>query len=231
MTMRTAVLASGGGSNLGALLAHLDTHAGACACEIVLVSSERAGAGALARAAERSIPTMHLVDPRDGDRMDAILREHRVELIVLAGYLKLVPPAVTRRFRGRMMNVHPTLLPAFGGAGMYGIRAHQAVIDAGVSLSGATVHFVDEVYDRGAIIAQWPVPVIPGDSAQALAARVLRIEHLLYPRAIEAVAAERIRLDDEGRVHRPIPDASTAFSVAPTSDASLGRSIDALFGA
>jgi folate-dependent phosphoribosylglycinamide formyltransferase PurN len=99
-----------------------------------------------------------------------------------------------------MLNVHPALLPAFGGAGMYGARVHAAVLAAGARVSGPTVHFVDEAYDRGAIAAQWPVPVFAHDTADALAARVLRAEHALLPRAVAAVAAGRIALGDDGRV-------------------------------
>src|SRR6185436_1036035 len=97
-------------------------------------------------------------------------------------------------FTGRIVNVHPALLPAFGGPGMYGQRVHQAVIESGARVSGVTAHFVDEVYDSGPIIAQWPVPVFPSDDATSLAARVLRVEHLVYPRVVDAVAAGRTTL-------------------------------------
>jgi len=107
---------------------------------------------------------------------------------VLAGYLKLVPAAAVARFRWRMINIHPALLPAFGGPGMYGPRVHEAVLASGAALSGATVHYVDEQYDRGPIIAQWPVPVRPDDTAAALAARVLAAEHQLLPRVVRALA-------------------------------------------
>ena len=96
--------------------------------------------------------------------MLSLLAEHQIDLVVLAGYLSTFPSAVTRRYRGRILNVHPALLPAFGGSGMYGMRVHQAVLDAGVRMTGATVHFVDEAYDHGPIIAQWPVPVLAGDT-------------------------------------------------------------------
>jgi folate-dependent phosphoribosylglycinamide formyltransferase PurN len=99
-----------------------------------------------------------------------------------------------------MINVHPALLPAFGGAGMYGARVHHAVIEAGVRVSGVTVHFVDETYDRGPIIAQWPVPVAPDDTPDGLAARVLAVEHLLYPRVVDAVASGRVVLGADNRV-------------------------------
>src|SRR5690606_34460471 len=121
------------------------------------------------------------------ERMLAVLEEHRIQLIVLAGYLKLVPPDVVARYRGRMLNIHPALLPAFGGPGMYGLRVHQAVIASGARVSGATVHLVDDRYDEGRIVAQWPVPVAVGDTAEELAARVLRVEHMLLPAAVEAL--------------------------------------------
>ena len=200
MNSRIAVLASGGGSNLGAILSHLDSLGERRRGEVALVASNRADAGALERARARGIPAEVLSAPGDGAALDALLREHGIDLVVLAGYLKLVPSAVTRRFRGRMLNVHPALLPAFGGPRMYGHRVHQAVLDAGARVSGPTVHFVDEEYDRGPIVAQWPVPVFDEDDADALAARVLRVEHLLYPRVVQAVAADQIALDDDGRV-------------------------------
>jgi folate-dependent phosphoribosylglycinamide formyltransferase PurN len=112
-----------------------------------------------------------------------------VDLVVLAGYLKLVPSDVIARFRGRIINVHPALLPAFGGKGMYGRGVHEAVLASGARESGATVHLVDEVYDRGAILGQARVPVLPGDDPERLAARVLQVEHRLLPAAVLAAAA------------------------------------------
>jgi folate-dependent phosphoribosylglycinamide formyltransferase PurN len=112
-----------------------------------------------------------------------------VDLLVLAGYLKLVPAAVIARYRDHVLNVHPALLPAFGGRGMYGHRVHEAVLASGARESGATVHLVDEVYDRGAILAQARVPVLPDDTPDRLAARVLAVEHRLLPAAVLAAAA------------------------------------------
>jgi folate-dependent phosphoribosylglycinamide formyltransferase PurN len=112
-----------------------------------------------------------------------------VDLVVLAGYLKLVPSGVIARFRGRIINVHPALLPSFGGKGMYGRRVHEAVLASGASESGATVHLVDEAYDRGAILVQARVPVLPDDDPERLAARVLQLEHRLLPAAVLAAAA------------------------------------------
>ncbi len=125
------------------------------------------------------------------------------------------------------MNVHPALLPSFGGRGMYGSRVHAAVIAAGARVSGATVHFVDERYDQGAIIAQWPVPVLAGDTPKVLAARVLRVEHALYPPAVLAVAQARIALDANGRathMHLPRLD-DAAFVLDALDDAALRDAI------
>ena len=222
--VRVAVLASGGGSNLEAILAHLDALGPQRAAEVVLVASDRIGAGALEKARARSVEAVHVVASADGPAVDALLREHDIALIALAGYVKLVPAEVTRRFRGRMVNVHPGLLPAFGGHGLYGLRVHRAVLEAGAAISGATIHFVDEVYDRGPIIAQWPIPVAPDDTAESLANRVLAVEHALYPRVLDAVAAGRIRLGDDNRVHRPGPSVTPGFVLDGAT--SLGHSID-----
>jgi folate-dependent phosphoribosylglycinamide formyltransferase PurN len=154
-----------------------------------------------------------------------------VELVVLAGYLSLVPAEVTERYAGRMLNVHPALLPSFGGHGLYGARVHRAVLAAGARVSGATVHFVDAHYDRGPIVAQWPVPVLADDTPESLAARVLRVEHLLFPRVVDAVARGAIGLDAGGRVRglcdRAVPDA-LAFSLGTTDDTTIADAIDAL---
>jgi folate-dependent phosphoribosylglycinamide formyltransferase PurN len=156
------------------------------------------------------------------------LREHAIDLIVLAGYVRLVPTEVVRSYHGRIVNVHPALLPAFGGQGMYGMHVHRAVLASGARVSGATVHFVDEHYDQGPIIAQWPVPVFGDDTEHSLAARVLHVEHLLFPRAVEALAAGRVQLDADGRVRgildTTVPEAAYALLLQP-EDAMLGHDI------
>jgi formyltetrahydrofolate-dependent phosphoribosylglycinamide formyltransferase len=200
MTARVAVLASGGGTNLQAILDYLDAHHDAQAMSVALVASDRAAAGALERARRHGVPAMALDATQRGDPLAAILESHAIDYIALAGYLRFIPTAVTRRWRGRIVNVHPSLLPSFGGAGMYGLRVHEAVIDAGVRVTGVTVHFVDEEYDRGPIIAQSPVPVLPGDTPEVLAQRVLSVEHALYPVALDAVARGRVTLGADGRV-------------------------------
>jgi phosphoribosylglycinamide formyltransferase 1 len=191
VSARIAVFASGGGSNLQALL---DSSVLAAAGQVVLVASDRADAGALRRVADRGLTSAHLeARGRAAAAVAAetieLLRYHRVDFIALAGYLRLVPAEVIREWEGRIVNIHPALLPAFGGHGMYGMNVHRAVIAAGCRVSGATVHFVNEKYDEGRIIAQWPVPVLSRDTPESLAARVLAVEHMLYPAAIAAVLA------------------------------------------
>jgi phosphoribosylglycinamide formyltransferase-1 len=186
MTMRVAVAVSGGGSNLEALLQALGP---AAAARVVVVLSNRAEAGALARAAADGVPGVVLRAPSDSAEWLDHLARFEVDLLVLAGYLKLVPAGVIERYRGRIVNVHPALLPAFGGPGMYGRRVHEAVLASGASESGATVHLVDEEYDRGAVLAQTRVPVLPGDTPETLAARVLEAEHRLLPAVVLAAAA------------------------------------------
>lgn len=195
---RLAVLASGGGSNLQAILDHFAALGPAAPGAVVLVVSDRAAAGALERARRAGIPTAHL-PAREGDRLLGLLQDAGVTHVALAGYLRLIPPEVVAAFRGRLVNIHPALLPAFGGPGMYGHHVHDAVVRAGATTSGATVHFVDERYDEGAVIAQWAVPVHAGDLPDAVAARVLAVEHRLYPRCVEALCAGTLRLQD-GRV-------------------------------
>jgi formyltetrahydrofolate-dependent phosphoribosylglycinamide formyltransferase len=195
---RIAVLASGGGSNLQALLDHLAALGDRRAADLVLVASDRGDAFALERARRAGVRVETLASTRhpEGASLDALLDPGAIDLVVLAGYLRLIPAAVTRRYVGRMLNVHPAPLPSFGGPGMYGARAHRAVLAANAPMSGATVHFVDEVYDHGAVIAHWPVPVLGTDDEHTLAARVLRAEHLLYPRVVQGVAAGAIKLGD-----------------------------------
>lgn len=198
MTARIAVLASGGGSNLQALLDYSATLGRSRAGAIALVISNRRDAGALVRARAAGIGTC-VLDSGSPD-LASVLALHDIDLVVLAGYLQFVPVPVTRRYAGCIINVHPALLPQFGGPGMYGANVHRAVLAAHATVSGATVHFVDEVYDHGAIIAQWRVPVRPADDEHTLGARVLRVEHLLYPRVVQAVAAGEVRLTADGRV-------------------------------
>jgi formyltetrahydrofolate-dependent phosphoribosylglycinamide formyltransferase len=185
--MRVAVLASGSGSNLQALLDSLRSPEGA---RVILVVSDKSSAGALDRARAAGVRTHVLSDPSDAAAMLGVLREAETDLVVLAGYLKLVPAEVVRAFRDMMINLHPALLPSFGGKGMYGSRVHQAVLDSGATVTGVTVHIVSEEYDKGPIVAQWPVPVAAGDTPESLAARIHPVEHRLLPAVVEAAARE-----------------------------------------
>lgn len=192
MLMRVAVAVSGRGSNLQALL---DRLTGDAPARVVLVLSNRADAGAIERARVAGVPTAVLQNPADGEEWLAHLRAAAIDLLVLAGYLKLVPRAVVTGYAGRIINIHPALLPDFGGPGMYGSRVHAAVLASGAQESGATVHLVDEEYDRGEILGQARVPVRPADTPDILAARVLEAEHRLLPAAVVAAA----------RAGRPVP--------------------------
>jgi formyltetrahydrofolate-dependent phosphoribosylglycinamide formyltransferase len=212
---RIAVLASGGGSNLQAIMEYFDALGDARPAAVVLAASDRADAGALERARRRGVATAVLAHPAGAAALLSLLADHRVDVVALAGYLRLVPPEVVRRYRGRMVNIHPALLPKFGGAGMYGQRVHEAVLAAGESVSGATVHFVDEAFDRGPIIAQSRVPVLSGDTADSLAARVLVTEHTLYPRVLHALTSGLLGLGDDGRVALSDPVAFRALVAGP----------------
>jgi len=183
--MRVAVLASGSGSNLQALL---DACVPPARAAVVLVVSNRADAGAVTRAVDASVATHHLVNPDDDRELLAALDAARVDLVVLAGYVKLVPPTVVEAYSGRMINIHPALLPAFGGHGMYGLAVHRAVLDSGATVTGPTVHLVTADYDRGPILAQWPVPVHADDTPESLRDRVLKVEHRLLPAVVLAAA-------------------------------------------
>ncbi len=188
MPSRLAVLASGRGSNLQAIIDHFDNLSRERIAKVVLVASNRADSPALIRAATASIDIASFDAGDDGSELLELLRKFRIDLVVLAGYLKRIPTTVIHEYAGRIINIHPALLPAFGGEGMYGARVHEAVISSGAKESGVTVHLVDDEYDRGPIVAQWRVPVEESDTADSLATRVLSVEHVVYPRAVEMVA-------------------------------------------
>ena len=188
MPSRLAVLASGRGSNLQAIIEHFDSLARERVAKVVLVASNRADSPALIRAAAASIDIAHFNSADDGSELLALLRKFRIDLVVLAGYLKRIQSKVIREYAGRIINIHPALLPAFGGEGMYGARVHEAVIASGARETGVTVHLVDDEYDRGPIVAQWRVPVNQSDTAESLATRVLNVEHVVYCRAVEMLA-------------------------------------------
>jgi phosphoribosylglycinamide formyltransferase-1 len=196
--LRIGLLASHGGSNLGAIVAAC--HEGRIGAEPVVVIGNNSDAFALERARRAGIPVYHLSsrthpDPAvlDAAIADALTR-YGVDLVALAGYMKRLGPRVLDRWRGRIINVHPSLLPEFGGQGMYGARVHEAVLAAGVPVTGVTIHLVTEEYDQGPALAQRQVPVLPGDTADSLAARVLPEEHALYVETLGRIARGEIVL-------------------------------------
>lgn len=199
---RVAVLASGSGTNFQALLDRFGG-AGDGEARVVLLVASREGIGAIDRAERADVAWRALGPggrPEDVEARELLrfLEGSDAELVVLAGYLRKVPVSVVRAYRGRMINIHPALLPSFGGQGMYGHRVHEAVLASGARVTGPTVHFVDEEYDRGRIIAQWPVPVLEGDDAERLAERVLAVEHRILPAVVAALARGRVRLAGDG---------------------------------
>jgi phosphoribosylglycinamide formyltransferase 1 len=183
-----SVFASGGGSNLQSIIDQIEQ--GHLAAKIAFVLSNNSGAKALDRARRHGIPAVHLSVknyPSPEEYADALLRlhrEHQVELVLLAGYMKLLPVSFVREYSGRILNIHPSLLPKYGGQGMYGIHVHEAVLRAGEKESGASVHLVTEAYDEGPVLLQERVPVLPGDTPELLAKRVLEVEHRIYPEAV-----------------------------------------------
>ncbi len=188
MPVNIAVLASGDGTNLQAII-DFNSRLGTAARGVVtLVASNKESAGALSRARSAGIIADVFDAKDDGTSLLSLLTKHSIGLVVLAGYLKHLPPRVTAAYRARIMNIHPGLLPEFGGPGMYGSRVHSAVLAAGATTSGVSVHFVDDLFDHGPLIAQWRVPVLDGDDPTSLAERVLKVEHLVYPRIVEMVA-------------------------------------------
>ncbi len=186
---RIAIFCSGSGSNFKALFHAIRNKN--LPTEIVLCLSNRAQCGAMEFAQQNGIATVHITE-KQFDSFDKFasamvgrMKEHQVDIILLAGYMRKVPDAIVAAFPERMLNIHPALLPKFGGDGMYGIHVHTAVLEAGETETGATVHFVNEEYDKGAILLQRTVPVLPNDTPETLAARVLECEHALYPDALE----------------------------------------------
>jgi len=190
------VLASGRGSNLQAILDAIE--AGRCPARVAVVVSDRATARALDRARRAGIDAVHIDPQAHVDRAAhdqavlAVLTKHAVELVCLAGYMRLLTPAFVAAYRGRILNVHPALLPAFPG-----LHAQRQALEHGVKVAGATVHFVDEGVDSGPIVLQAAVPVREEDTEETLAARILAEEHRLYPEAIRLYAEGRLAI--EGR--------------------------------
>lgn len=193
---RVAVLVSGSGSNLQALLDALAPDDGPG--RICVVVSNRKGAFGLERAKAAGVPGVYIgrgnwPDPEERNKaLLQTLESAKVDWVVLAGYLDILPPEIIQRFKGRILNIHPSLIPAFCGMGYHGIRVHEAAVERGVRVSGATVHFVDEGADTGPILCQESVPVYVGDTAEELQQRILTVEHRLLVRAVKAAVSGRI---------------------------------------
>ena len=191
-----AIFVSGGGSNFKSIHHHIQL--GEIAGRIVLTESNNADSGSIKYARENKIPSLiinkvrHLNSVAQEEFLIQSLVKKEVDLICLAGYMKLLPKRIVHQYQNRILNIHPALLPQFGGKGFYGLKVHEAVIASGAEESGVTVHFVDEKYDHGKIIIQKKVAVRTEDTAETLAARVLRIEHELYPQVIKAFCADKI---------------------------------------
>jgi len=198
--IRIGVLASGGGTNLQSIIDACNS--GEIDGDVVVVISNVPDAYALERARTHRIPAFafpHKGMTREDHEKDLIdcLTKHQVDLVVLAGYLRMMTPTFINRYVGRIMNTHPALLPSFGGKDMHGLRVHQAVIDYGCKVSGCTIHFVTADVDGGPIVLQKAVPVLEDDTAETLQERILKEEHKLFPRAIQLFAQGKLKL--EGR--------------------------------
>ncbi len=188
--LKTAVLVSGGGTNLQALI-DASARGEMPHVSLALTVSNRAGAYALERAKAAGIRAEHLGGAAFEEELEALLREEDIGLIVLAGFLRILGEGFTRRWAGRIINIHPSLIPSFCGAGYYGLRVHEAALARGVKVTGATVHYVNEIPDGGEIIAQRAVEVLPGDTPELLQRRVMeQAEWIILPQAAEAVAAK-----------------------------------------
>ena len=184
-----AVLVSGGGTNLQSIIDAVE--AGKINGQIKLVISNKEGAYGLERAKKHNI---RAVFEKDEQAIIDIMKENKIDLVVLAGFLKILSPNFTKAFENRIINIHPSLIPSFCGKGYYGLKVHEAAIEYGVKVSGATVHFVDENADTGPIIRQDTVEVFTGDSPQDLQQRVLKIEHKILSQVVADYCDDKIRV-------------------------------------
>lgn len=191
-------MASGRGSNLRAIVSATNT--GELSAVPAVLVSDHSSSGAMTYARQVQIPCFYLSQKTHPDPVELdsaitnIMHEHDVDIVVLAGYMKKIGHHLLEAFRHRIINIHPSLLPKFGGKGMYGIHVHEAVIAAGEKETGVTIHLVDEEYDEGRILAQQSVPVMDNDTPDTLATRVLATEHMLYVDTIKAIIEGRIEL-------------------------------------
>ena len=203
---KVAVFVSGGGSNLQSLINA--SKRSELSAEIVLVISNKSKAFGLERARNEGIDTFVYLEKRYPTAEDAekdlleMLDSYGVEYIALAGYLRLLPFSVVKKYEGKITNIHPALLPKYGGKGMYGHHVHEAVLGHGCKVTGVTVHLVDDEYDHGPIVAQRSVVVEEGDTPETLAARVLKVEHQIYAETLQLFAEDRIEVRGQKTVIR-----------------------------
>lgn len=197
---KIAVFASGRGSNFSAVLEQIKP--GNIAAEVTCVVSDHVQPPVFDIAVDHGIPT-HMVSRKQfsaaedyADFLIGLLESYDVDLVLLAGYLKLIPSPLVKRYRYAMINIHPALLPNFGGKGFYGMKVHEAVIESGVKITGVTVHFVDEHYDKGSVILQETVEVLEDDTAESLAHRVLQVEHRVFPQVVKAFCDDNIHISN-----------------------------------
>ena len=196
--LRIGVLASGKGSNFGAILSNIKS--GNLDASIQVVISNKATAGVLEIARQNGIPDIFVSkkeypeQEKFDERLLSVLMNYDVNFVVLAGYLKMLSPFIVRKFKNKILNIHPALLPSFGGKGMYGIHVHQAVLEYGCKVSGVTVHLVDEEYDTGPPVLQRCVAVENDDTPETLAQRVLKVEHKIYTEALQLFTQDRIEI-------------------------------------
>ena len=194
---RLAVFVSGRGSNFRTIHEHILN--GEIIAQIILIITDKPECPAADYARENDIKVIQYPGENTGpEQLVDTLEQWQIDMVLLAGYLKLVPSKVVQAYPRAMLNIHPALLPAFGGKGYYGHHVHDAVIASGAKISGVTIHFVDEEYDHGPIVAQVVVPVRPDDTADALAARVLTHEHKLYPKVVAAICRGEIHWREDG---------------------------------
>lgn len=200
--LKIAVFASGRGSNLQAIIDAIESGK-LLNSKVVCVISNKKDAGALEIAKSNSISAYYIASENYSSREDFdsaiidVLNFHSVNLILLAGYLKLLSPIIVQKYRNRILNIHPALLPKFGGKGMYGLNVHRAVIESGEKISGATVHLVDEEYDHGPIIIQESVELDPDETPESLQKKIQKIEHKIYPEAVKLFAEGKIKIQNE----------------------------------
>ena len=195
LTARIAVIASGGGTNLQALI-DAQGRGELKSGSIALVIADKAGTGASQRAGKAGIPCAVIVrkEPEFEEKVLAALAEYNIDMVILAGFLGIFSGGFIQKFRGPIINIHPALIPSFCGKGFYGLRVHQAALDYGVKVTGATVHYASEIVDGGQIIAQKAVDVLPGDTPEILQRRVMeQAEWVLLPQAVETVSAQIVK--------------------------------------